>query len=168
MDVDQWHERHAAFVSDPRLNVVRIHLKEQPGRLCEWRRPPRIDPCAEPRGPCQPDQISVISIVIRVVVRQEDVAQRGQWHIGKNKLTSHAVAAVDAALFQITTWADAELAFRGRGPPPVPSRMSLVLIVWLWALFGCENAPTKVAVAARNARRRQAGICCPERNSTKV
>src|SRR4029078_9803057 len=57
-----------------------------------------------------------------------------------------------AALFLMMTWADAELAFRGRGPPPVPRGISLVLIVWLWVLYGCEN-PAKVAVAARNARR---------------
>ena len=58
-----------------------------------------------------------------------------------------------AALFLMITWADAELAFRGRGPPPVPSRMSLVLVVWPWLLFGRENAATNVAVAVRNARR---------------
>lgn len=95
MDMNQRHEWHAAFVGDPRTNVVGIHFKEQPGHLRERRRPPRVDPCAEPGGPCKPDQIPVISVVIRVVVRQEDVAQRRQWHIGENKLTSHTVAAVD-------------------------------------------------------------------------
>ena len=30
-----------------------------------------------------------------MVVRHEDVAQRGQWHVRQDKLTSHAVAAVD-------------------------------------------------------------------------
>ena len=70
-----------------------------------------------------------------------------------------------AALFLMMTWADAELAFRGRGPPPVPSRMSLVLVVWLWALYRCENAATKVAVPVRNARRLQAGMCRLEAES---
>src|SRR5206468_5260339 len=70
-----------------------------------------------------------------------------------------------AALFLMMTWADAELAFRGRGPPPVPSRISLVLVVWLWVLDGCENAASKVAVPVRNARRLQTGICRPETDS---
>src|SRR6185436_2007887 len=70
-----------------------------------------------------------------------------------------------AALFLMMTWADAELAFRGRGPPPVPSRMSLVWVVWLWVLCGRENAATKVAVPVRNARRLQAGMCRPEAES---
>jgi hypothetical protein len=95
MDMDQRHEWHATFVSDPRVNVVRIHFKEQPGQLRERWRPPRVDPCVESGSPCKPDQIPVISGVIRVVVRQKDVAQRRQWHIGKHKLTGHAVAAVD-------------------------------------------------------------------------
>src|ERR1700704_2024517 len=70
-----------------------------------------------------------------------------------------------AALFLMMTCADAELAFRGRGPPPVPSRMSLVLGVWLWVPYGWENAATKVAVPVRNARRLQAGIWRPEAES---
>jgi transposase-like protein DUF772 len=70
-----------------------------------------------------------------------------------------------AALFLMMTWADAELAFRGRGPPPVPSSMSLVLVVWLWGLYGCENAATKVAVPVRKARRLQDGMCRPEAES---
>jgi hypothetical protein len=70
-----------------------------------------------------------------------------------------------AALFLMMTWADAELAFRGRGPPPVPSKMSLVRVVWLWVLYGCENAATTVAVPVRNARRLQTGMCRPEKES---
>src|SRR4030095_16069484 len=70
-----------------------------------------------------------------------------------------------AALFLMITWADAELAFRGRGPPPVPSRMSLVLMVWLWVLYGCDNAATKVAVPVKNARRLKAGMWRPEAES---
>src|SRR5438874_9473540 len=63
-----------------------------------------------------------------------------------------------AALFLTITCADAELAVRGRGPPPVPSRMSLVAIVWVRALYGRDNAAVRVAVAARNARRLQPGM----------
>jgi len=43
--------------------------------------------------------------------------------------------------------------------------MSLVLVVWLWVPYGCENAATKVAVPVRNARRLQAGIWRPEAES---
>ena len=61
--------------------------------------------------------------------------------------------------------AEAELAFRGRGPPPVPSKISLVLVAWVWVVDGCENAAIKVAVPVRNTRRLQAGICRPEAES---
>ncbi len=73
-----------------------------------------------------------------------------------------------AALFLMTTWADAELAFRGRGPPPVPSRMSRDLAGWLWGLDGRENAAAKAAVPVRNARRLQVGMCRPEAESYGV
>ena len=56
------------------------------------------------------------------------------------------------------TWAEAELNFRGLGPPPVPSRMSLVLIDWPSLRNGSENAPSSVAVHARNVRRLQRGM----------
>src|SRR5207247_2140123 len=95
VNMDQRFERHAAFVRDPRMNVIRIQVKEQPGHLRERWRSPRIDACAEAGGPGEPYQIPVISVVIRVVVRQKDVAQSGQWHIGQNKLTSHTVATVN-------------------------------------------------------------------------
>ena len=60
-----------------------------------------------------------------------------------------------AARFLMITWADAELDFRGRGPPPVPSRMSFVLVDWPSVRYGGENARSNVAVPARNARRLQ-------------
>ncbi len=56
------------------------------------------------------------------------------------------------------TWAEAELDFRGLGPPPVPSRMSLVLVDWPSVRYGSENAPSNAAVPARNARRFQGGM----------
>src|ERR1700704_2943984 len=51
------------------------------------------------------------------------------------------------------TWADAELAFRGRGPPPVPSRISLVFAVWLSLLLGSDTPPVSAMAPARKARR---------------
>lgn len=95
-----------------------------------------------------------------MMVRHEDVTQRGQRHIGQDKLASRAVATVDEVGGAVAdeTWADAELAFLGGGPPPLPRRISLVLGVWPWILDNCVNAPINVAVPARNARRLPLGM----------
>src|SRR5688572_11171777 len=60
-----------------------------------------------------------------------------------------------AALLTTRTWADPELAFRGRGPPPVPSRMRLDLSLCANSLDGHGNtAPAAApASAVRNDRR---------------
>src|SRR5256885_3363385 len=63
-----------------------------------------------------------------------------------------------AASFRMMTWAEAELAFRGRGPPPVPRRISLVLAVWASVLCERKSAPNKVTAPARNTRRLPRGI----------
>src|ERR1043166_1690122 len=55
-----------------------------------------------------------------------------------------------AALFVTITCADAELTLRGRGPPPVPRRMSLVR---LCTLTDRERATAPAIVVARNPRR---------------
>jgi hypothetical protein len=36
------------------------------------------------------------------------------------------------------TWADPALAFRGRGPPPVPRRISLVRVAWASPAHGSK------------------------------
>jgi hypothetical protein len=56
------------------------------------------------------------------------------------------------------TWAEAELDFRGLGPPPVPSKMSLVLADWASVRYGSETVASNVALRARNARRLQGGM----------
>jgi len=55
------------------------------------------------------------------------------------------------------TWAGAELAFRGRGPPPVPRRMSFVAAPGA-ALARGSDAVSAIALA-RNARRLMIGNC---------
>jgi hypothetical protein len=64
-----------------------------------------------------------------MVVGNEDVAECGQWHPGAGQRDGDAVAAVNdvGTLLTMITCDDAKLLFRGRGPPPVPSRMSRVL-----------------------------------------
>src|SRR5688572_33337032 len=60
-----------------------------------------------------------------------------------------------AALLTTRTWADPELAFRGRGPPPVPRRMSLDLPLCANSRDGHGHAAPAAAPAraARNDRR---------------
>src|SRR5215471_12581313 len=95
MHMDQRFEWHTSLVSYPRMDVVLIQFKEQPGHLRERRRSPRVNACAESGGPCEPDQVSIIGVVIRVLVRQEYMAHGRQRHAGKHKLPGHTVAAVD-------------------------------------------------------------------------
>ena len=58
-----------------------------------------------------------------------------------------------AVLLLMMTWADAEFAFRGRGPPPVPRRISLVFAL-LASLLRRSFAPAaNMMVPARMARR---------------
>src|SRR6188474_771101 len=58
------------------------------------------------------------------------------------------------------TCADAELAVRGRGPPPVPRRMSLVAVLCAAAVLGFANTPAIAAVFVKNARRES--VCIPK------
>ena len=84
-----------------------------------------------------------------MLVRHEDVPEPRQGDAGEDELARHAVAAVDdigAARSETMTWAEAELAFRGRGPPPVPRRMSLV----------AAAAPGSVVERSRGQQRRRA------------
>ena len=69
--------------------------------------------------------------VLEVVMREEDVAQRRERHVGEDKLTRDPVAAVDHVRNTVhdDDLSHPELAFRGRGPPPVPSRISLVPVL---------------------------------------
>jgi hypothetical protein len=48
VDMNQWDKRHAAFVSDPRVDVGLIHFEKQLGHLRERRWSPRVDLRAEP------------------------------------------------------------------------------------------------------------------------
>ena len=107
------------------LDVRRVHLEEQARHLPKRWRAPRIDSRSQPGGPRQPDQVAVISVVVRVVVRDEDVAKRRQRHVGEYELASDAISAIHHVRVPLITitCADAELAFRGRGPPPVPRRI---------------------------------------------
>src|SRR5882724_4776236 len=58
-----------------------------------------------------------------------------------------------AVSFVTITCADAELAFRGRGPPPVPRRISLVLELCPSLRLGNHAAPVSAAAQTKNARR---------------
>src|SRR5882762_4110102 len=59
----------------------------------------------------------------------------------------------DAVLLLMMTCADAELAFRGRGPPPVPRRISRVFAACALPALAQDTALTRAAAPRRNARR---------------
>src|SRR6267143_2838213 len=58
-----------------------------------------------------------------------------------------------AVSFATITCADAELAFRGRGPPPVPRRISLVLALCPSPRLGNHAALASAAAQVKKARR---------------
>ncbi len=63
-----------------------------------------------------------------------------------------------ATSFETMTCADAELTFRGRGPPPVPRRMSFVFAPCAAARRGSHAAAANAAAPAMNARRLCSGM----------
>ena len=69
--------------------------EEQPGHLRERWRSPSIDTRMQPGTPREPNEIPVIGIVVRMVVRQENVAECGQRHSGERELARDTVATVD-------------------------------------------------------------------------
>ena len=93
--VNQRHERRPAFVCNPRIDIVGVHLEEQLRHLLERRWSPRVDSGVQAGGPRQPDQIAVVSVMVGMLMGQEDVPQRIEGHAGKGQLPGDAVAAVD-------------------------------------------------------------------------
>ena len=163
--VDQRRERHPAFVGDARVDVGRVHLEEQARHLLERRRTPGVDRRAQPGRPRQPDQVAVVRVVVGVMVRDEDVAQRRQRHAGEHQLPSDAVAAVDDVGHAVDDDApapDAELALRGRGPPPVPSRISRVFAPCCPPAVRGQSAAAAAAARPRNSRRPSVPVCNPQ------
>jgi hypothetical protein len=71
--VNQRYEGDPALVGYTGIDVIRIHLKKELSHLLEWRRPPAIDARAQSRRPSQQQQIAVVCVVIRMMMRNEDV-----------------------------------------------------------------------------------------------
>src|SRR5258708_3687198 len=72
-----------------------------------------------------------------------------------------------AVLLLMMTWADAELDFRGRGPPPVPRRISLVFPVCALLVFAHDAAVTRAA-APRRKPRLSTVACMPNDRATHL
>src|SRR4029077_5078578 len=73
VDMNQRNERHPPLIGDTRLDVRRVHFEEQPGHLLERWGDPRVDSRSFYGGPSQPEQVAVIGVMVRVMVREEDV-----------------------------------------------------------------------------------------------
>src|SRR5262245_12666377 len=95
VNVDQWHQRHPVLVDDPDVDVSRVHFEEQPGHLLERWRSPSIDTGKPPRAPRKPNEVPVVGIVVRMMVREENVPESGHRHSSKRELARDAVAAID-------------------------------------------------------------------------
>ena len=95
VDVYERSERDTALVGDTSLDIVGVHFKKQTRHLFDRRRPPRVDARPQAGGPREPDQIAVVGIVIRVLVRDKDVPQGRQLDAREDKLPGDAVPAID-------------------------------------------------------------------------
>ena len=88
-------ERHSPFVRDADVDVVLVHLEKQTRHSREGRRPPGVDARVQPRGPCEPDEVPIVRVVVRVLMRDEHMAQRRQRDTGRRELTRDAISAID-------------------------------------------------------------------------
>ena len=65
-----------AFVRDPDRDVVGMVLQREFDQLCDPRRTVGIDRRLGPGRPAEDEQVAEVGIVVAVVVRNEDRAQR--------------------------------------------------------------------------------------------
>ena len=82
------------FVPLADRQIRRAHLEEQLGDPRQRRRSPRIHRRLERIPPRQQEEIAVVRVVIRVVMGDEDVAERAE-DTGRHHLPRDAVAAID-------------------------------------------------------------------------
>jgi hypothetical protein len=95
VDAEQRRQRHAPFVGDSRFDVCRVERKKLRCHPGQRRRPPAIDRRLEAGRPGQEEQVAIVRVVIRVMMRDEDVADRSQRHIRRDQLPRDAVPAID-------------------------------------------------------------------------
>ena len=109
--------------------------------------PAHDDPAASPR---QQHEVAAVGVVVRMLVGDQDMSEGAQRHAANTicrATPSPQSTTYDVSLARIT-WAGAERTLRGRGPPPVPRRMSRVLGPGLLWPAGSRLAPAN-AVAAQ-------------------
>src|SRR5438874_342255 len=94
-DMMQRNKWDTALVRDPRVDVIRVHLEEKTRHLLERRWSPSVEPRAQAGRPGKQDEVAIVGVVIRMMVRNEDVPELGQGHSGEDELARHAIAAVD-------------------------------------------------------------------------
>ena len=92
--MNERRQRFAALIGDAGVDVEGVEIEEQLRHLRQRRRPPGVDTRLQSRGPRQQQQVAIVSVVIRVLVRYEDVTQAGGRHTGRHQLTRNAVSAV--------------------------------------------------------------------------
>ena len=111
-----WTSRVPSVVCHPGVDVVHVHLEEQLRHLLERRWSPRVHPRRQASRPREPNQISVVGVVVRMLMRQEDMTQTGQRHTRECQLACDSVPAIDHVCDGV---ADDDLSGRrARGPRP--------------------------------------------------
>src|SRR5688572_18951314 len=88
-------ERRPALVRRPDVDVSAVHVEEQLRHVLERRRPPRVNARAQTSSPREQHEISIIRVMVRVVMRDKDMPQRGKRYSRKHKLSRDAVSAID-------------------------------------------------------------------------
>jgi len=127
--MDKRNKRHPSFVRDARLHVIGVHLQEQARHASERGRPPSVHAVLESRLPSQQKKVSVIRVVVRVLVRDENVANSAQRHSGSHELDGSisAVHNVGCIVHQNHLRGRRSTLSRPR-PAGRPRKISLVLV----------------------------------------
>jgi hypothetical protein len=92
--MDERRQRRAALVAHAHGDVGRAHVEKLLRHARQRRRSPRIHRRRQPVAPREQQQVAVVGVVIRMMVRDEDVPERPE-HARDRHLTRDAVAAVD-------------------------------------------------------------------------
>jgi hypothetical protein len=92
--LDQRSEGNSTFVGRTSADIVFIQLKEQFRHSRKRRRSISIDSGSQSGSPSGQQQWAVLAVVVRMVVCDKNMAERGQGNVRADKLYGHANATV--------------------------------------------------------------------------
>src|SRR5581483_1426124 len=94
MGLDERFERDAALIFDACANVYRAHLDKELRDFPQRRRSPRLYGVAQTALPCKQKQVPVVSVVVGVMMGNENRSEVGKRNASPDQLRRHAIAAI--------------------------------------------------------------------------